>query len=196
MFSSFRRLLINFPCHFWVSMLCSAASVLTLVRTFFTVIPRARWVDLSWLSNLISHSSSWFVEISTLISLTKAFASLVIDLLPFCILIRSALAAALTAGSVERCICSAVLILVSLCTCSTDLRPRPPFVLGKYSMQLIWGRWLLCFCVVEDLSQISIQLFQVVHRPVYNRHVVCQGWQSKNSCSLHLVLFWQWGWPD
>ena len=29
--------------------------------------------------------------------------------------------------------CRAVLILVSLYTCSTDLRPRPPFVLGKYS---------------------------------------------------------------
>ena len=29
--------------------------------------------------------------------------------------------------------CRAVLILVSLYTCSTDLRPRSPFVLGKYS---------------------------------------------------------------
>ena len=44
--------------------------------------------------------------------------------------------------------------------------------------QLIWGRWVLCFCVVEDFSLHSIQLFQVVHRPVYNRHVVCKGWQS------------------
>ena len=150
----------------------------------FTVWPRAGWVDLSWLSNLISHSSSWFVEISTLISLAKIFASLGIDLLPFCILIRSALATAFTTGSVERCTCRAVLILVSLYTSSTDLRPHLPFVLGKYSI------CMLCFCVVENFSQHSIQLFQVVHRPVYNRHVVCQGWQSKGSCSLHLVLVW------
>ena len=115
-----------------------------------------------------------------LISLAKVFASLIFDF-PFCILIRSVLAAALTAGSVERCICRAVLILVSLYTCSTDLRPRPP------CPPLFWGSTAAhlrtlgaLLCVVEDFSQHSIQLFQVVHRPVYNRHVVCQGWQSKS----------------
>ena len=157
--SSVSRLLISFPCHFWVSMLRSAASVLALVRTFFSVWPRARSVDLSWPSNFISYSSSWFVEISTLISLAKVFASLIFDF-PFCILIRSVLAAALTAGSVEWCICRAVLILVSLCTCSTDLRPRPP------CPPLFWGSTAAhlrtlgaLLCVVADFSQDSIQLF-------------------------------------
>ena len=47
---------------------------------------------------------------------------------------------------------------------------------------------MLCFGVVEDFSQHSVQLFQVVHRAVHNRYVVCQGWQRNGGFSLHLFL--------
>ena len=54
--------------------------------------------------------------------------------------------------------CRAVLILISLYSCSTGLRPRPPFVLGKYSSSfedagcfaLVSLRIFVLFCILSS----------------------------------------------
>ena len=83
--------------------------------------------------------------------------------------------------------CRAVLILVSLYTCSTDLRPRPTFVLEKYSNSF---KDAGCFAELLRifLSILSSSFVSFTGHCIIGMHVVYQGWQSKDSFNLHLVL--------